>query len=406
MMHGFKTIMGKEFTRVFKDKKLIFSMFILPLIIIVGIFLLMFALISNLSEDIENHVSTVYIQNAPDGFSELLKEAEDIDVEYLEDDSQIEQIKAQIKSGDVDLLVEFPEGFAEDIQNYESAGIPQVKTYYNPSEDYSSEARSRFVGTYLEGYRQILVTDRFGSADSVVIFTVDSDNDASEIMDEDMAMGKMLGMIVPYFITMLIFAGAMSLGVDSIAGEKERGTLASLLLTPVKRVEIVMGKLVSLGVLSVMSALVYLVGMLIALPLGMKQLGGENMLEGLSVSFTAVQIVRFVVLIIGVVLMYVAIIGIVSVMAKNIKEAQTYITPVYMIIIVAGIITMYASDTSSMGSYLIPLFNSSAAFKGIFTKEITTMQFIATSAVTYGFAAILIVLTAKAFKSEKIMFNA
>ena len=349
-MHGFKTIMGKEFTRVFKDKKLIFSMFILPLIIIVGIFLLMFALISNLSEDIENHVSTVYIQNAPDGFSELLKEAEDIDVEYLEDDSQIEQIKAQIKSGDVDLLVEFPEGFAEDIQNYESAGIPQVKTYYNPSEDYSSEARSRFVGTYLEGYRQILVTDRFGSADSVVIFTVDSDNDASEIMDEDMAMGKMLGMIVPYFITMLIFAGAMSLGVDSIAGEKERGTLASLLLTPVKRVEIVMGKLVSLGVLSVMSALVYLVGMLIALPLGMKQLGGENMLEGLSVSFTAVQIVRFVVLIIGVVLMYVAIIGIVSVMAKNIKEAQTYITPVYMIIIVAGIITTYASDTSSLGS--------------------------------------------------------
>ncbi len=404
-MNGFKSIMGKELTRVFKDKKLIFSMFILPLVVMLGIFFLIFTLISNMADDIEKHISIVYVQNVPEDFRKALTDIEDMTVNYVENGEDLTGIKLKIKNGEADLLVEFPEGFADDIADYINAQVPQVKTYYNPSEDYSTEARNKFVGTYLEGYRQTLVSERFGSIDAVVVFTVDSNNEETEIVDEDKAAGKMLGMFVPYFITMMIFAGAMGIGGDSIAGEKERGTLASLLLTPVRRVEIVMGKIVALGILSIMSALVYVVGMLVGLSFGMKQVG-ENLMEGMSISLTGTQIIELIVLIIGIVLMYVAIICIVSVAAKTVKEAQTYMVPVYMIVIVAGIITMYASDTSSMGSYFIPLFNSSVAFKGIFTREITLTQFAAAAIVTYGFAAVLIGLTAKAFKSEKIMFNA
>lgn len=404
-MNGFKLIMGKELTRVFKDKKLVFSMFILPLVVMLGIFFLIFTLISNMADDIEKHISIVYVQNVPEDFRKALTDIEDMTVNYVENGEDLTEIKSKIKNGEADLLVEFPEGFADDIADYTNAQVPQVKTYYNPSEDYSTEARNKFVDTYLEGYRQTLISERFGSIDAVVVFTVDSSNEEAEIVDEDKAAGKMLGMFVPYFITMMIFAGAMGIGGDSIAGEKERGTLASLLLTPVRRVEIVMGKIVALGILSVMSALVYVVGMLVGLSFGMKQVG-ENLMEGMSISLTGTQIIELIVLIIGIVLMYVAIICIVSVAAKTVKEAQTYMVPVYMIVIVAGIITMYASDTSSMGSYFIPLFNSSVAFKGIFTREITLTQFAAAAIVTYGFAAVLIGLTAKAFKSEKIMFNA
>lgn len=404
-MNGFKLIMGKELTRVFKDKKLVFSMFILPLVVMLGIFFLIFTLISNMADDIEKHISIVYVQNVPEDFRKALTDIEDMTVNYVENGEDLTEIKSKIKNGEADLLVEFPEGFADDIADYTNVPVPQVKTYYNPSEDYSTEARNKFVDTYLEGYRQTLISERFGSIDAVVVFTVDSSNKEAEIVDEDKAAGKMLGMFVPYFITMMIFAGAMGIGGDSIAGEKERGTLASLLLTPVRRVEIVMGKIVALGILSVMSALVYVVGMLVGLSFGMKQVG-ENLMEGMSISLTGTQIIELIVLIIGIALMYVAIICIVSVAAKTVKEAQTYMVPVYMIVIVAGIITMYASDTSSMGSYFIPLFNSSVAFKGIFTREITLTQFAAAAIVTYGFAAVLIGLTAKAFKSEKIMFNA
>lgn len=396
--------MGKELTRVFKDKKLIFSMFILPVVVMVGMFMLIFALVSNMSSNIEKHKSTVYVQNAPDRFAEILGAGEDMSVTYINASEDTDFIKENIKNGVTDLLVVFPEDFVKLLAD-EKAALPQVKTFYNPSEDNSTEARQRVIG-YLEGYRQSLIADKFGSAEAVLIFTVDSDNEDSQVYDNDKATGKMLGMFLPYFITMMIFAGAMSLGVDAIAGEKERGTLASLLLTPVSRMEIVMGKMAALGLLSIMSALVYILGMLIAIPLGMGQMGGSAMMSDLSISFTPVQITQLIVLILGIVLMYVALIGLVSVIAKSIKEAQTYIMPIYMIVIVAGMVSMYTSDTSSFTSYIIPLINSSVAFKGIFTREITVPQFAAAAVVTYAVAFVLIALTAKAFKSEKIMFNA
>ncbi len=402
-MNGFKAVFSKEMTRVFKDKKMVFSMFVLPVIMMVGIFMLIFTLINNLQGDIKEHVSEVYVRNAPQDFKDIIGSTEEMNM-YYDDAKAVDDIKNDIKNGDADILVVFPEGFSDIISDVSAKEVPQVCTYYNPSEDYSSEARDRIMGC-LEVYRQKLITDRFGSAEAVMMFTIDSDNAESQIMDNDKATGKILGMIVPYFVTMMIFASAMGLGVDSIAGEKERGTLAGLLLTPVRRVEIVMGKLVSLGVLSMMSALVYVVSMVVALPLGVGGAGGMQ-IEGFSISLSAVQILEIIVLIIGLVLLYVAIIGLVCVLAKNIKEAQSYITPVYMIVIVVGLITMYTSDTTSMTGYMIPLFNSAVAFKGIFTGEITAVQYAVTAVITYGFAAILIGLTARAFKSEKVMFNA
>lgn len=400
-MNGFKTIVSKELTRVFKDKKLIFSMFVLPILLVIGIMSLVFMLMTNMQKDIEQHISTVYVQDAPENFKTMLSEVKDSTITFLGADADVTAIKDEILAGNVDLLIVFPKDFA-------TATLPQIKTFYNPSEDYSNEARNRYLTMYLEGYRQTLIAEKFGSVESVLMFTVDSDNAESEILDTNKATGKVLGMMVPYFITMMIFAGAMGLGMDSIAGEKERGTLASLLMTPVKRVEIVMGKLVSLGIFSILSASVYIIAMLGAFFVVGKKIGNEasEAFSQLSISFSATQIVELIVLIIGVVLMYVSIIGIVSVLAKNIKEAQSYIMPVYLVVIVAGMITMFTSDSTSLTSYAIPLFNVSVAFKGIFTQQITVPEFLITIAITYGFAAALIALTAKAFKSEKIMLNA
>lgn len=405
-MKGFGVIVGKELSRVLKDKKMIFSMFVLPIILVVGIMLLMGFLIKNISSDIEEHVSTVYIINAPEQFVTITEAAEGYDIKHLTTDKSIEDYRQNIMDGELDLLIEFPENFIEMIKNDKEIQVPQVKTYYNPSEDYSMAARESFAGV-LEMYRQMLLQEKFGSLEYATIFTVDSDNEDAIIQDDEKAFGKMLGMLVPYFITMLIFASAMGLGIDSIAGEKERGTLASLLLTPVKRVEIVMGKVIALAILSILSALVYIVALLLMAGVGINALADGEIASELAFSFTPVQAIQLIVLIIGVVLMYVSIIGLVAVLAKNIKEAQSYISPVYIVVLVAGMITMYTTDTEvSIVNYLIPLFGASNAFKGIFTQTITAGQFLGATLVTYGIALGLIALTAKAFKSEKIMFNA
>ena len=71
-------------------------------------------------------------------------------------------------------------------------------------------------------------------------------------------------MMLPYFITILLFAGAMGLGVDMITGEKERGTMASLLVTPVKRSSIVLGKVFALMALTGISSVIYVAAMVAA----------------------------------------------------------------------------------------------------------------------------------------------
>ncbi|WP_443661496.1 ABC transporter permease [Eshraghiella crossota] len=403
---GFKVILSKELKRVFGDKKMVFSLFILPIILIAGIYGMMFFLVDKQKSSINEHVSEVFVQNMPDNFSELMSKHTECNINVIPAGESADTYKDKLLDGTYDLVVVFPENFYENFKNADAgSALPDIKTFYNPSEDNSGEARTRFTETYLEEYKQLLLNERFGSLNYAMVFSVDADNPDMIVQDDGKATGKILGTIIPYLITILIFGGAMGLGVDTIAGEKERGTIANLLISPIKRVDIIMGKIVSNAIVSVLSAGVYVISFIGSAVVLSKKSGMGEMFSRLSLNFTSLQIVQFVVLLLGLVLLYVGIIGFVSLMAKNIKEAQSFIMPVYIIVMFAGMITMYSGDVTS-GSYMIPVYNTSAAFKGIFERTITMNQYLTSTIITYVFAGVMVCLMAKAMNSEKIMLNA
>ena len=403
---GFKVILSKELKRVFGDKKMVFSLFILPIILIAGIYGMMFFLVDKQKSSINEHVSEVSVQNMPDNFSELMSKHTECNINVIPAGESADTYKDKLLDGTYDLVVVFPENFYENFKNADATStLPDIKTFYNPSEDNSGEARTRFTETYLEEYKQLLLNERFGSLNYAMVFSVDADNPDMIVQDDGKATGKILGTIIPYLITILIFGGAMGLGVDTIAGEKERGTIANLLISPIKRVDIIMGKIAALAIVSVLSAGVYVISFIGSAVVLSKKSGMGEMFSRLSLNFTSVQIVQFVVLLLGLVLLYVGIIGFVSLMAKNIKEAQSFIMPVYILVMFAGMITMYSGDVTS-GSYMIPVYNTSAAFKGIFERTITMNQYLTSTIITYAFAGVMVCLMAKAMNSEKIMLNA
>lgn len=403
---GFKVIFSKELKRVFGDKKMVFSLFILPIILIAGIYGMMFFLVDKQKSSINEHVSEVFVQNMPNNFSELMSKHTECNINVIPAGESADTYKDKLLDGTYDLVVVFPENFYENFKNADAtSALPDIKTFYNPSEDNSGEARTRFTETYLEEYKQLLLNERFGSLNYAMVFSVDADNPDMIVQDDGKATGKILGTIIPYLITILIFGGAMGLGVDTIAGEKERGTIANLLISPIKRVDIIMGKIAALAIVSVLSAGVYVISFIGSAVVLSKKSGMGEMFSRLSLNFTSVQIVQFVVLLLGLVLLYVGIIGFVSLMAKNIKEAQSFIMPVYIIVMFAGMITMYSGDVTS-GSYMIPVYNTSAAFKGIFERTITMNQYLTSTIITYAFAGVMVCLMAKAMNSEKIMLNA
>ena len=153
------------------------------------------------------------------------------------------------------------------------------------------------------------------------------------IQDEQKAGGKALGMMLPYFVTILLFAGAMGLGTDMVAGEKERGTMASMLVAPIKRSSIVLGKVFALMIISGISSVVYVAVMVGFLP----QMMGAYGSEGLGLSLEVGQVLMMAFLLIAIAFLYSGIIVLISVFAKDTKEASSYIMPVYMLILILGI---------------------------------------------------------------------
>ena len=125
----------------------------------------------------------------------------------------------------------------------------------------------------------MLLSQRVEDMSSLTIFQVNSDNDEMYIQDERKAGGKAIGTMLPYFITILLFAGAMGIGTDMVAGEKERGTMASLLVSPIKRKDIALGKVLALMLISGVSSLIYVAAMVIGAPLMMSKMGGLGDLD-------------------------------------------------------------------------------------------------------------------------------
>lgn len=405
-MNGAKTIIKKELTRVFKDKKLVFSLFILPAILMIGMYSLMGTMMEKMVDNVEQHASNVYIQNAPDGLKEVMEASlysNTANITYISESDSVETIQESILKGEVDLLVSFPSTFLEEIKAYKVQGdtIPNVSIYYNTAEDYSVAAYNSFKEKVLSPLETNLLGERLGNLEQLTVFKLNE----KIIVDADKENGKVLAMLIPYLITFLLFVGAMSLGVDAITGEKERGTMAKLLLAPIKRSEIVYGKLISLVILSSISACVYAVSMIFGMPLMAGDLFGEG--TSATISFSVLEAIQLLIIMLVMVYVYVGLVALVSVIAKTAKEANTYISPIYIVVIVAGLLTMYQGGFEKpLYMYAIPVYGNSLAIQNLMTKELTLVQFGVSIAGTLALAAIVTALLTKAFKSEKIMFNA
>ena len=400
-MSGIRQIFGKELARIFRDKKMIFSVFLLPVIIMIAILSIINVLASNMENNIESHISNVYMMNEPESFRQILENSGvKCNITAIDTDAQMKDAKAEILSGDADLIVEFPENLEQAVAGYQEGDqIPQIKTYQNPSEEYSTQAADNLTQV-LETYRQTLLSQRVGDMESLVVFQVNADNDEMYIQDEEKASGRAIGMMLPYFITILLFAGAMGIGTDMIAGEKERGTMASLLVSPIKRSSIVLGKVFSLMVFSGLPSLIYLAAMVVCAPMMMDSFGGAG---DLNIQLSIRQILMLAFLLVAISFLYSSIIALFSVFAKSVKEASTYVMPAYMLILVIGLVTMFNFGETDSSSYMIPLYNAALTLQGILTQETTLAQYAVTLVETLVIGGVLTGVIVKAFESEKVM---
>lgn len=401
-------VIKKELKRVFSDRRLVFSSFIMPAVMIFVLYSFMGSMLSNQKSDVEEHQTNVYVQNAPEGFEQFADNQDlNINIDYIGPGDDIATIKEDIKIGDVDLLVQFEEGFLDKVKGYDQFDAPpQVKTFYNPTEDYSQKGRSTFVSTILSNYQRELLAERFGNESYAVAFDIDRNKAESIVVDEQKASGQGISNILPMLIAIILFSGAMGIGIDTIAGEKERGTMSTLLLTPAKRETIALGKIIGLGIVAIISATTSFIAILASLPSSSNVLTGESSMNLGAIRFTPLQMVQLLVIMLTLVAIFVGLISLISVRARTVKEAGTYIAPVYMVVMIAAFSTLFGSGADELYQFAIPIYGSVSAIKASLAFDLTMNQFLVSALSALITSLILIKLITMTFNDEKVMLNA
>ena len=376
------TIIKKELVRVFRDKRLVFMIFIFPALMLYAMYSLMGNFMFSTPE-----TYIIETKNMPTEIQTMLNEGVG-NIEYKQYSGDLEAAKLRLKNNEIDLVIIFDDQFLTTIDK-----LSNIQIIYNPSSNGSSTIYQS-VTMILDSYKKAIQSQIYGP--NFDVFTIES----ILATEEDEAMGQMYALILPFLIITFLFSGVTSVAPESIAGEKERGTITTLLVTPVKRSHIAFGKITSLSILAILSAVSSFVGVIISVP---KLLG--DMGDAMSNPYNAKEYVMVLIVLIVTALILVSLVSIMSCFAKNTKEASMYSMPLMVISMAISMTSMIGIKANNNLLFAIPLFNSIQLLSEIFTFDVNIVHFIITIITNIVFTGVLIYVLTKMFDNEKIMFS-
>ncbi len=386
---GIWTIMKKELARFFKDGRMCLTTLLLPGLMIYILYSFMGDALGsqlNVADDFQPRIRTVELS---DSMKELFAQA-GLQPEEIGTEEEADALNA-IQQEELDLLIIFPENFDAAVAAYDASqgdDAPNVEIYYNSASTDSSTAFEQVQGL-LDQYESSLTN----------LFDINRGQEGYDLADDRDLAGMTMSSMMPLLILVFLFSGCMAIAPESIAGEKERGTIATILVTPIRRSELALGKIFSLSIIALLSGLSSTVGILLSMP---KLMGGMEV--NMNV-YGAADYVMLGLVILSTVLFLIALISIISAFAKTIKEAQTLVLPLMMIAMVVGVTSMFGSAQSETVMYLIPLYSSVQCMSGIFSFDFSLVNMSVCVISNLLYTVVLIFVLTRMFHSERIIFT-
>lgn len=391
-MNKILTILKKELFRFFTDKRMLFSL-ILPGLIIYLLYSVMGNFMTGMLTADEDYTYVVYVENDPDA----LKAFHEVDLYDIEvrDTSELDQlaIKNLIKNKEADLFIIYEDQFIEKITAFDPNSNevpPQVQIFYNSTSIESSTIYNYYYSSL--DFFESSMTNKFDiNGDLETSFDLATKEDVS---------ASFITMLLPFILIVFLFSGCMAIAVESIAGEKERGTIATLLVTPTKRSDIAIGKILALSITALFSATSSFIGLIASLPKLMVGVEFSMEMYGIGTYLAVFAII------ITTVLLFTVLLSLVSAFSKTVKEATTYAMPIMIINMLIGISSMVKNGaTTNNLLYMIPIYNSVQTLTGLFGLSFNFTHFLITVTSNLVVVGIGIYGLTRMFNSEKVMFN-
>lgn len=390
------TLFKRELTDILRDKKTLFMMLVVPIIIypllIIGMTFLMSSVMNSQAEktylvafDEEDELAAKIadiIENNPDKLSYKLEIVQKSDC------------KKALEAGDIDIYVS-------------KASDGRIALCYLSAKDRSNTALDALTDAF-EIYREELQKKRIDEAGLDADYLLNPIHyEGEDLSSTEESVGNMIGSIIPFFIVTMILLGALYPSIDVTAGEKERGTLETLLTLPITNFEMIMSKFLAvsciacasaiLNVFSMGGAMAFLVSSSMSLAEDINlEIHYETFIPGIL--FTLVVMVFFALLVTAVCMCT-------CVFAKNFKEANNYVTPVMLIFMFGSYAAMIPDLELTAQTAAIPIVNVALLVEGLFQFQYNYGLFaiVLFSNVAYSLLAILIL--GKIYNSEAVLFS-
>jgi sodium transport system permease protein len=404
-LHNILTVYRKEIRDSLRDRRTVISMIVIPALMIPGMMLLAVGVSSRVVNKARSETPAVMLlggQNSPALRAALASNPKVRIVPAASD------WKQRISDKQLRAAVEIPSGFDAAL----ARGAPAEIAIY----DYEGELRSGFAASELRGflndYREKTVTARLVERGLPSTLVKPFDVKTENVAPPEKVGGNLIGGMIPYLFLLLCFSGALYPAMDLTAGEKERGTMETILCSPVARTDLVLGKFLMVLTASLTTAVVALTstGLIFVargLFLGPAKLAAAAAAaqSGMMPTLDPAGLLLVLVLVFPVAVLFCAVLLAVSLFARSIKEASSYATPMIIVIIVPAMMGLLPGVDLNARLALVPILNIALASKelvsGVFHWEYLGLIFGSTCV----YAAAALAFCVRMFNREDVLFR-
>ena len=396
-MKPIMTILKKEFKDVIRDRRSMIMMLVVPMLLFPLLITLVAAMTVRQNEKAKAktlEVALIAHGNAA-AFRDTLLERGDL---KIREDVPEDRIRALIQSDSLDAAICFDAQFDAQIAALQSG---RIHLYFNSSKNLN-ESRNRLTHL-IRSYENRLVDERFQrlSLDRAIV-------DPVRVQRHDIAsarekVGKSIGGFLPYLFVLMCFMGCMYPAIDLGAGEKERGTLETLLVAPVGKFQILLGKCGVIVLSGLVAVAVCLLGLFLVAAIHREIVA--KALQTLQGMFDLSSLLLVISLFLPLTIFFAASLLSISIFAKSFKEAQTMMTPLNIVIIVPAAMGLLPGVELGALTAFIPILNISLAAKEILSGTIAIPLLLAVYASLIALAGLSLYGCAKWFERESTIFR-
>jgi sodium transport system permease protein len=391
----------KEMTDSLRDRRTLISMIVVPLLVMPLLTIGMGVLGAEIVGRAQEEIPKIMVLGGADspGLMEELRAQPDIRVVPATAD-----YAKQIEDKKIRAAVEIPPGFDATV----AAGAPAAVTVYDYEGNLQSGIAADRVRKFFRDLGDRTVTARLAAQHLPDSLIHPFDVKVQNVVSQEKVTGEIVGGIVPYIVIILCLTGAIYPAIDLTAGEKERGTMETILTSPVARIDLVLGKFFTVLTASVATAVLAVLSMSVSFGVGkalLMSLGTNGQAGGFTLTINPKSVVAVFVMVLPLAVLFSAALLAIALFAKSYKEAQSYLQPLMIVVILPAIAAVLPGVELNAHLALIPVLNTSLVSKEILTGTYHWHYIALIFASSCVYAAIALTFAVRLFEREDVLFR-